>query len=259
MSDDEWHRPSVRGEVAPIPSASLVLVRAPREGRDALAAHGARDANEAVGGLEAHEELGARGATRDGSLARVAEGTVLLLRRNPALSFHGGAWVFPGGRCDPGETPRTAAVRETLEESGLVVSPDAIERFARWTTPEGRPKRFVTDLFVAWAPDGEVRVDGGEIVEARWWTPREALRARDAGELVLPPPTFVTLARLANGTLAPGRVRGVDEILPVVVAVERGSCALYPGDAGYASADPSAVGARHRAWLLDGGWRYERS
>lgn len=185
--------------------------------------------------------------------------SVLLLRRHPDLSFHGGAWVFPGGRCDGGETPRAAAVRETFEESALVVSPDALERFARWTTPEGRPRRFVTDLFVAWAPDGDVQVDGGEIVEARWWTPREALRARDAGELVLPPPTFVTLARLANGTLGPGAVTGVDEILPVVVAVEGGSCALYPGDAGYASADPSAVGARHRAWLLDAGWRYERS
>jgi 8-oxo-dGTP pyrophosphatase MutT (NUDIX family) len=218
---DEWHRPSVRGEVPPIPSASVVLVRAP----------GRRE---------------------------VSEGSVLLLRRHPELSFHGGAWVFPGGRCDPGETPRAAAVRETFEESGLV-SPDVLERFARWTTPEGRPKRFVTDLFVAWAPDGDVQVDGGEIVEARWWTPGEALRARDAGELVLPPPTFVTLARLANGTLAPGGVHDVDEILPVVVAVEGGSCALYPGDAGYASADPSAFGARHRAWLLDRGWRYERS
>ena len=225
---EEWHRPSVRGEVAPIPSASVVLVRRSRQPR--------------VGG------------DRD-----VSGDAVLLLRRHPDLSFHGGAWVFPGGRCDPGETLEAAAVRETIEEAGLVVSPDALERFARWTTPEGRPRRFVTDLFVAWAPDGDVQVDGGEIVEARWWTPREALRARDAGELVLPPPTFVTLARLANGTLAPGAVTGVDEILPVVVAVDGGSCALYPGDAGYASADPSAVGARHRAWLLDAGWRYERS
>lgn len=25
----------------------------------------------------------------------------LLLRRNSQLAFHGGAWVFPGGRIDP--------------------------------------------------------------------------------------------------------------------------------------------------------------
>lgn len=211
---DEWHRPSVRGDVFPIPSASVVLVR--------------------------HDE-------------------VLLLRRHPDLAFHGGAWVFPGGRCEADEDARAAAVRETHEEAGLHVLPDRLERFARWTTPEGRPRRFVTDLFVAPAPDGEVCVDGGEIVEGRWWTPRDALAARDAGELVLPPPTFVTLVRLAEGSLAVGRVRNVDEILPVVIPIEGGSCALYPGDAGYVTGDVDAFGPRHRAWLLDAGWRYERS
>ena len=29
----------------------------------------------------------------------------LLLRRNSRLSFHGGAWVFPGGRIDPEDYP----------------------------------------------------------------------------------------------------------------------------------------------------------
>jgi len=28
---------------------------------------------------------------------------VLFLRRNPKLAFHGGYWVFPGGRIDPGD------------------------------------------------------------------------------------------------------------------------------------------------------------
>lgn len=32
-----------------------------------------------------------------------------------------GIWVQPGGHVDPGETPEVAAVRETLEETGLVV------------------------------------------------------------------------------------------------------------------------------------------
>ncbi|MEX1095952.1 MAG: (deoxy)nucleoside triphosphate pyrophosphohydrolase [Planctomycetales bacterium] len=30
---------------------------------------------------------------------------------------------FPGGKCDPGESPRDAAVRECLEETGLAVVP----------------------------------------------------------------------------------------------------------------------------------------
>jgi 8-oxo-dGTP pyrophosphatase MutT (NUDIX family) len=32
-----------------------------------------------------------------------------------------GIWVQPGGHVDPGEAPEQAAVRETLEETGLVV------------------------------------------------------------------------------------------------------------------------------------------
>lgn len=32
-----------------------------------------------------------------------------------------GIWVQPGGHVDPGETPEQAALRETLEETGIVV------------------------------------------------------------------------------------------------------------------------------------------
>ena len=42
------------------------------------------------------------------------------------------------------------------------------------------------------------------------------------------------------------------------VAVDGGVCSLYPGDAGYAEARLEAPGPRHRAWLVDPRWRYER-
>jgi 8-oxo-dGTP pyrophosphatase MutT (NUDIX family) len=61
---------------------------------------------------------------------------VLLVRRSAQLSFHGGAWVFPGGRLDAADyavgtddiiaAARCAAVREAREEAGLVLSPDAL-------------------------------------------------------------------------------------------------------------------------------------
>ena len=56
---------------------------------------------------------------------------VLLTRRSSQLAFHGGAWVFPGGRIDPEDyadapddvfgAARRAAAREAKEEAGLDV------------------------------------------------------------------------------------------------------------------------------------------
>ena len=45
--------------------------------------------------------------------------TVLLTLRAPALRAHSGQVAFPGGKIDPGETPRETALRETREEIGL--------------------------------------------------------------------------------------------------------------------------------------------
>ena len=48
-----------------------------------------------------------------------AETALLLTRRAPGLRAHRGQWALPGGRCDEGETPATAALRELHEELGL--------------------------------------------------------------------------------------------------------------------------------------------
>ena len=50
------------------------------------------------------------------------DGRVLICRRRKDARF-GGFWEFPGGKCEPGETPSDCLRRELSEEVGLVVDP----------------------------------------------------------------------------------------------------------------------------------------
>jgi mutator protein MutT len=44
-----------------------------------------------------------------------------LIGQRPPGAALAGLWEFPGGKVEEGETPRAAAVRECLEETGLTV------------------------------------------------------------------------------------------------------------------------------------------
>jgi 8-oxo-dGTP pyrophosphatase MutT (NUDIX family) len=50
----------------------------------------------------------------------------VLTRRTADLRAHRNQWALPGGRCDAGETPAQAALREMHEEVGLHLAPDAV-------------------------------------------------------------------------------------------------------------------------------------
>ena len=54
-----------------------------------------------------------------GLVEREAGLSVILTRRSDSLRSHTGQVAFPGGRCDPGETPWETALRESEEEIGL--------------------------------------------------------------------------------------------------------------------------------------------
>lgn len=200
---------------------------------------------------------------------------LLLLRRNRELSFYGGVWVFPGGRIDPEDyaaarstdvlaAARQAAIREAREEAGLTLDAARLVPFARWVTPDGVPKRFDTWFFAAPVQEGTVEVDGGEIHDHRWFSPGEALAAQRAGELELPPPTFVTISQFfafpdLDGALAAATRNPLQTYHPRICSAGDGGCCLYDDDVAYDTGDLDLPGPRNRLWMLGSGWRYEKS
>lgn len=210
-------------------------------------------------------------------LLRDGEGGLetLMLRKASKIAF-GGMSVFPGGRLDAedwaGLAPedvlgaaRRAAVREAFEESGLVVEAHSVLPYSHWTPPAVEVRRFITWFFVARAGAGDVAIDHGEIRESAWLRPIDALAKRDAGEIVMAPPTIVTLSELAahasvESALAATARREPEYFQTVIAAGDDGMVALWHGDAGYASGDARAVGPRHRlAMTKSSPWRYERT
>jgi len=173
---------------------------------------------------------------------------VLLLKRNPAARFMGGAWVFPGGAVDAhegegDEAHRAAAVRELEEEAGVAgLDPAALVKFSRWITPAMVKIRFDTHFFLAPLPGGaEPRVDGAECVDLGWYAPQEALAAHREGRLLLVFPTIKHLEQLSSFESSAALLRHAagKEVLPVeprVVLSGEHARILLPGDAGYADA-----------------------
>ena len=170
---------------------------------------------------------------------------VLLVQRNPASRFMGGAWVFPGGAVDAHEGEgdaalRAAAVRELDEEAGVqVAGPDALVPFSRWITPAEVKIRFDTWFYLAALPDGAVPiVDGSEIVDSRWYEPAAALQAGEREEMLLVFPTIKHLEQLsafgaADELIAYARGREVLPVQPKVLLLGETARVVLPGEPGY--------------------------
>ncbi|MBS1892396.1 MAG: NUDIX hydrolase [Actinobacteria bacterium] len=166
---------------------------------------------------------------------------VLLLQRDPNAAFFPGAWVFPGGACDPedgegSDAFRACARRELREEAGIELSADEeMVPFCRFITPEVVPRRFDAWFFMALAPaHTPPQVDGSEIVDARWFRPAAALAGADEGGVGLAFPTRIQLGWLAehatsSDALAAYRGRSVEPLIPEVISEGEETRVVLPG------------------------------
>ena len=192
---------------------------------------------------------------------------IFLVQRHGSMGFMGGVHVFPGGKVSASDTTErmrarvddaddaaahalwgegveadgnvsraVAAVRETFEESGILLAHDtrgiavgvtlgearmrllAGEDFAtllqsagmslrlsmlvplsRWITPESEPMRFDTNFYVARLPEGQdASHDLKESIGSGWLRPADALLASTEGRIRLAPPTTRTLESLRD-------------------------------------------------------------
>lgn len=187
---------------------------------------------------------------------------LLLVERSTALNFAGGAVVFPGGRVDEADrdlasalgagneaereelAARIAAIRETLEETGLAIglaervtadvaraaralllregalapvlarfgwtlAPETLTAFARWRPMHRHRRVFDTRFYLADLGTGAVKlaVDETENTRLFWASAAEALRMADDGRIRVIFPTRRNLERLARfGDFAAARL-----------------------------------------------------
>jgi NAD+ diphosphatase len=92
------------------------------------------------------------------------------------------------GFVEPGESAEHAVRREVREEAGVVVGEVDYLGSQPWPFPGSLMLGYH-----AWAQETKIRVDGKEIVEARWFTRQELQDACRTREVLLPP--SISIAR----------------------------------------------------------------
>jgi 8-oxo-dGTP diphosphatase len=124
-------------------------------------------------------------------------------------------WVTPGGLIEPGEQPADAAIRETLEETGLIVELTGILGVYGGADliidyPNGDRAAYVGVIFRGKRTGGKIRPDGDETLDVRWFSRDELMRAPHSKWLDTAMPVLFEAEARPHFVVAHARVREED-------------------------------------------------
>ena len=141
-------------------------------------------------------------------------------------------------------TGDAGAFLRMLEDEDLHLDIAPLVYWSHWITPSLEPKRFDTRFFVAPLPPGQVAsADLSELTEHAWINPASVAAAIERGEIVMVPPTLLTLEDLdesyrRHGSLAAmlegERGRETPPVMPRMEVREGEVRVVMPWDPGYA-------------------------
>jgi 8-oxo-dGTP pyrophosphatase MutT (NUDIX family) len=120
---------------------------------------------------------------RDADLVHVTGSAIVAGPRGTVLHWHKrlGGWMQPGGHIDEGEVPWQAALRETVEETGLPVRhPDTGPELIHLDAHPAANSHVHLDLrYLLLSGDAEPDPPPGESQQVRWFTLAEAMAVAD--------------------------------------------------------------------------------
>lgn len=135
---------------------------------------------------------------------------------------------------------------ELLQEEGLRLAVDRLVYFSHWITPVTAPRRYDTRFFLAAAPESQDPLhDNREAIDHLWINPGVALDRHRGGAFSMRTPTIRTLEQFADYSAVESLMQAMRDqrhIPAMLPRIDRQGRRLLPGDAGYEEAAADGQG-----------------
>jgi 8-oxo-dGTP pyrophosphatase MutT (NUDIX family) len=155
-------------------------------------------------------------------------------------------------------------LRAVAEREGLRLALDALVVFAHWVTPPIDSRQFDTRFFMTRVPPHQAPAhDDTETTHSLWVRPVDAIAQAGRDEIVLPPPTWITLREIepfesVRDALLWARGRTVVRRMPKAIEQDGHRMLLLPGDPQHPDPAGDDPPRETRFVLIDGRWRPAR-